>query len=412
MNSRAIQSDVLIVGAGPAGLACAIATARQGLHVEVIDAMKPPIDKACGEGLMPDSLEALAAIGFTDLDQILHQTESYLLRGIRFLGDQTSRHHTAAITEATFPQNPGRGIRRTILHQLLLDRATSLGVRFHWENSVQSIAPTTHGALIRSNRQTLRARYLIGADGPRSRVATWAGLTESSVHSRRIGLRQHFAIAPWTDFVEVYWSSVGQAYVTPNSGNEVCVAFIAKKKFASPEEALSHFPALRHQLAASTPRGPARGSITLGRDLRRVTSGNVALIGDASGSVDAITGEGMALCFRQAAILSLALKANDLTLYQQAHRRIQRFPRLMSRSLLLMDRSPRLREIALHAFQRHPWLFERLLQMHIGHSPSEPPAAGDCTSPAKGGTLSGPPPLHWHRHPCKLRLTPKEVGTP
>jgi menaquinone-9 beta-reductase len=367
MNVGRPACDVLIVGGGPAGLASAIAAARQGLQVEVIDAMKPPIDKACGEGLMPDSLEALAAIGFSNLDQTLRTTENHLLRGIRFIGHRTSPNRLTA--EAAFPQNPGRGIRRTVLHQILLDRAASLGVRFHWENSAQSIAPTAEGTLVHSNRQTLRARYLVGADGPGSRVAIWAGLTEAYIQSRRIGLRQHYTIAPWTDFVEVYWSNVGQAYVTPNSSNEVCVAFIANKKFPSSEAALSHFPVLRRQLTASHPNGPARGSITLGRKLRRVTSRNVALIGDASGSVDAVTGEGMALCFRQAAALSLALRANDLAQYQQAHRRIQRLPNLMSRSLLLMDRSPRLRDTVLRNFQRTPWLFERLLQMHIGHSP-------------------------------------------
>jgi flavin-dependent dehydrogenase len=368
MNVGRSACDVLIVGGGPAGLASAIASARQGLHVEVIDAMKPPIDKACGEGLMPDSLQALAAIGFTNLDQILSATENHRLRGIRFISDQPAPKHNAT-TEAAFPQAPGRGIRRTVLHQILLDRAASLGVRFHWENSVQSIAPTADGTVVHSNRQTLRARYLIGADGPCSRVATWAGLTEASIQSRRIGLRQRYVITPWTDFVEVYWSDIGQAYVTPNSSSEVCVAFIANKKFASSEQALSHFPTLRHHLARSQPNGPARGSITLGRKLRRVTHGNIALVGDASGSVDAVTGEGMALCFRQAAALSVALRANDLALYQQAHRRIQRLPTLMSRSLLLMDRSPLLRNRVLRTFQRNPWLFERLLQMHIGHCP-------------------------------------------
>src|SRR5207253_1938867 len=100
-----------------------------------------------------------------------------------------------------------------------------------------------------------------------------------------------------------------------------------------------------------------------------VTNGNIALIGDASGSVDAVTGEGMALCFRQAASLSTALRANDLALYQRAHRRIQRLPSRMSRTLLLMDRSPVLRDSVLRTFQRNPWLFERLLQIHIGQSP-------------------------------------------
>src|SRR5205823_5478095 len=123
-----------------------------------------------------------------------------------------------------------------------------------------------------------------------------------------------------------------------------------------------------HHLAASKPNGPARGSISLCRKLRRVTTGKIALIGDASGSVDAVTGEGMALCFRQAAALSSALRANDLALYQKAHRRIQRLPTLMSRGLLLMDRSPVLRDTVLRTFHRNPWLFERLLQLQIGQS--------------------------------------------
>jgi flavin-dependent dehydrogenase len=367
-NPPAWKADVVVVGAGPAGLASAIAAARQGLHVEVIDAAKPPIDKACGEGLMPDSIEALAAIGVTDLDRSLRAEESHPLCGIRFIGRETSANHFTT-AEALFPAAPGRGIRRTVLHQLLLDRASSFGVRFQWENSVLGIAPANDGITVHTNHKTLRARYLIGADGPISRVATWAGLTQASISSRRIGLRQHYAIAPWTEFVEVHWSDFGQAYVTPNSANEVCVAFIAHKKFASHAEALSHFPALHRRLVHARRSGPARGSITFVRRLQRVTSGNIALIGDASGSVDAITGEGMALCFRQAAALAPALRANNLAAYQQAHRRIQLRPTLMSRSLLLMDRYPRLRDQTLNVLQRNPWLFERLLRIHVGHSP-------------------------------------------
>jgi menaquinone-9 beta-reductase len=361
------QPDVAIVGAGPAGLSCAIAAANQGLQVDLIDAMQPGIDKACGEGLMPDSLAALAALGF-DLNQDLRNIETAPLRGIRFLNDQAPSAHTT--TEAAFPAGSGQGIRRTVLHQLLLDRATSLGVRFHWENSVQSIAQSADSTLVHTNHQTLRARYLIGADGHQSRIAKWAGLEKSSTHSRRIGLRQHYSVTPWTDFVEVYWSDQGQAYVTPISSSAVCVAFISNEKFPSAAHALRCFPALEHHLAGASTSGAPRGSITLGRTLNRVATSNIALVGDASGSVDAVTGEGMALCFRQAAALALALKADDLAAYQQAHRRIQRLPSLMSRSLLLMDRHPLLRDRALTTFERHPRLFDRLLQTHIGYAPA------------------------------------------
>jgi flavin-dependent dehydrogenase len=363
LTSFTTQPQVLIVGAGPAGLAAAIASASRGLHVEVVDTMQPPIDKACGEGLLPDAVRSLADLG-VNLNRDLRRVENHLLRGIRFHNGQAT---TSA--QASFPTSPGRGIRRTVLHQLLLDRALALGVRFHWQNSVQSIEPTPTGHLVRTNRQTLRARYLIGADGHHSRIAAWAGLTEATIHSVRIGLRQHFTIAPWTDFVEVYWSNHGQAYVTPTSANEVCVAFVANKKIPSVDHALTLFPSLQRHLASATRNGYPRGSITLDRTLRRITTNNIALIGDASGSVDAITGSGLGLCFRQAIALARSLHIEDLAVYERANLSIQRIPRIMSRSLLLMDRFPRLRALALSTFQRRPILLEYLLHLHIGHRP-------------------------------------------
>jgi flavin-dependent dehydrogenase len=359
MQPRPFQTDIFIAGAGPAGLASAIACALQGLEVHIADAMEPPIDKACGEGLLPDAVETLTSFGI-DLIHGPISEQTHALQGIRLLNDR------GTTAESLFPK-PGRGMRRTILHQLLLDRAIALGVRFHWKNSVQGIESTSTGVSVRTNRQLLHTRFLIAADGS-SRIATWAGLTRSTEYSRRIGLRQHYLAAPWSSFVEVHWSQHGQAYVTPTSNNELCVAFVSNRKLESPATALTLYPSLAARLHNASLGGSPRGSITLGRKLHRVATRNIALIGDASGSVDAITGEGLALCFRQAAALALAIKADNLALYQHAHRRIQRIPSLMSRALLLMGRSPRLRDRTLDIFQRNPRLFERLLQIHIGHS--------------------------------------------
>jgi flavin-dependent dehydrogenase len=364
--ARRSRADVVVVGAGPGGLACAIAAAREGLHVAVVDAIKPPIDKACGEGLMPGSLQSLATLGI-DLNGELDQTKSSVLRGIRFIS--TTRSGDRMTVQAAFPLHPGRGVRRTVLHQLLFDRASELGVRFHWQSSVHGIVPGRQDTLVLTNNEPLGTRYVIGADGLQSRIASWAGLTQARIHSRRIGLRQHYAIAPWTRFVEVYWSDHGQAYVTPISAGEISVAIIANEKIASLEQGLRQFPALQRHLAGAKVSSAPRGSVTLGRTLKRVVRGNIALIGDASGSVDAITGEGLSLCFRQAAALSHALKADNLAEYQSAHRKILRTPTLMSRAMLQMDRSAFLRDRALNLFQRSPKLFSRLLNIHIGHVP-------------------------------------------
>jgi menaquinone-9 beta-reductase len=365
---RSTDADVIVVGAGPAGLACAIASANLGLTVLVIDGMKPPIDKACGEGLMPDSLSALSALGI-DLHPL--SLKGAVLRGIRFLSDTGG---DPTVNQAPFPATPGLGIRRTVLHQLLVDRALALGVNFQWETVLLGITQHPHGNTVRTNhRQTgdslLHSRYLIGADGHQSRVAASAHFAPATTYSRRIGLRQHYAIAPWTDFVEVYWSRSAQAYVTPTGPSEVCVAYIADRKLPSPHLTLSQFPALERHLSSATPSDDPRGAVTLHRRRSRVISGNVALIGDASGSVDAITGEGLHLAFRQALALADALHAGDLTRYQLAHRSIQRLPHLMSRSMLLMHRSAFIRNKALSSFHRKPALFSRLLDLHVGHSP-------------------------------------------
>jgi flavin-dependent dehydrogenase len=377
--------DVFVVGGGPGGLAAAIAAAQHGLTVEVADGMTPPIDKACGEGLMPDTIAALTHLGIDP--RTLDKIDSHPLRGIRFLATDRSGQHLS--TQATFPEGEGRGIRRTLLHQLLLDRATALGVRFSWQTVVQKIEPGqkvepaqgpglgqggTRSRFqsrpqVRTSRHTVRPRFIIGADGHQSRVRAWAGLDRSVTSARRIGLRQHFAITPWIDLVEVYWSDHGQAYVTPVSPTEICIAFVADHKFSSIQHALSHFPQLQQRLRSARPSNTPRGSITLSRKLHRVTRGDIALIGDASGSVDAVTGEGLGLCFRQALALGEALRAGNLAQYQQAHLDLQRRPHFMARTMLLLDSSPRLRNRALNALQRRPQIFQQLLGIHVGQVP-------------------------------------------
>ena len=394
LHANQPEPDVFISGGGPAGLACAIACALKGLSVEVADGMAPPIDKACGEGLMPDTIAALTTLGVD-----LSSAESVPFRGIRFLG--IDRAGNPVSTQAIFSQpgteprtEPGPesepgvrglGMRRPLLHQLLLDRATELGVRFSWQTAVQAIQTQgiqrqgirpgqgTARSIVRTNRHTVRPRYIIGADGHRSRIRAWAGLDRASISARRIGLRQHFTLNPLTDvqsdLVEVYWSNSGQAYVTPISPTEICVAFVAHKKFPSVQHALNQFPQLQQSLQSATPSNTPRGAVTFSRKLHRVTRGNVALIGDASGSVDAVTGEGLGLCFRQAIALGEALCTGDLAHYQREHTRLRRMPHFMAQTMLLLDQSSQLRTRALKALERRPQIFQQLLRVHIGHAP-------------------------------------------
>ena len=85
------------------------------------------------------------------------------------------------------------------------------------------------------------------------------------------------------------------------------------------------------------------------------------LVGDASGSVDAITGEGLSQAFLQALALAEGLASGDLNAYQAEHRRLSRRAAAMSNALLLMDRFPWLRGVVLHGLAREPAVFRRLL---------------------------------------------------
>src|ERR1700691_1904174 len=101
--------DVLVVGGGPAGLATAIAARREDLSVVIADGAVPPIDKSCGEGLMPDGVELLRQMVVA-----IPEADASPCRGIRFVSEGIE-------AEAAFPRGPAHGIRRTHLHRALLD---------------------------------------------------------------------------------------------------------------------------------------------------------------------------------------------------------------------------------------------------------------------------------------------------
>lgn len=356
------STDVFVIGGGPAGLAAAIAATHLGLSVIVADGNKPPIDKPCGEGLMPDSIAALRRLGV-----VLERNDGFPLRGIKFVDHQHS-------VNAGFPSGAGVGLRRTILHRKMLDRAEALGVQFLWSTPVTGI---DGGLVSLAGKVAVASRWIVGADGGQSRVRRWAGLESAGRQKARIACRGHFVVAPWSEQVEIYWGDSTQAYVTPVSDAEVCVVIVSSEPTRDLQSALSEFPELTGRLNGQRPARPERGAFTTMRSLNKVFSGNVALIGDASGSVDAITGEGLSLSFQQAEALAQAMAQNDLTSYQTAHRRLARRPTFMARLLLLLDGRPRLRRRTVRAFENHPELFARLISVHVGEtSPAHFAATG------------------------------------
>ena len=334
--------DVLVAGGGPAGLATAIRCVQAGLSVTVAEPRTGPIDKACGEGLMPAAVTRLAALGVHPAGRPL--------RGIRYL-DGSHR------SDALFRHGPGLGVRRTTLHAALAARAAELEI---------AVLPrrvtgfTRRGGVVTA--AGVEARYLVAADGLHSAIRRAAGLDPPPARHTRFGLRRHYHVAPWTDLVEVHWSRDAEAYITPVAEDQVGVAVLGggRGDFSS---RLAAFPALRERLAGAAPASEVRGAGPLRQDVRRRTAGNVLLVGDASGYLDALTGEGIGAALAQAAVLADCVAAGRPDAYERAWRRASRRSWLLTSGLLWARHQPLLAPRIVPAAQHLPRLFAIIVNL-------------------------------------------------
>jgi flavin-dependent dehydrogenase len=350
MDGQMSKMDVAVLGGGPAGLAAALALRQRGCSVALYDARYPPIDKACGEGLMPESVRLLQGLGIT-----LGSEDGAEFAGISF-HDESSAAHGA------FSSGKGLGVRRTRLHSRMAARAVEMGIALHWGAVVRALPGNGFAAA----GSPIHANAFVIADGLCSALAAAAGFREQRCSSTRYASRQPFRCAPWSNSVEVHWGRHEQLYVTPVGEHEVSIALLTSDPRRRVCDALPEFSEVAWRLANAAATSSVRGAVTRTRTLREVLRGNVAVLGDASGSVDAITGEGLLSAFRQARALSDALAAGKLERYAAAHQRIARNPRRMARLLLLLDRHPRLEKHFTAALANRPESFAALLRVHLG----------------------------------------------
>jgi flavin-dependent dehydrogenase len=388
--------DVLVVGGGPVGLATAICCAQQGLSVTVAEPRPGPVDKACGEGVLPAAVRRLAALGVAP--------DGHPLRGIRYLD---ARHQV----DAPFRHGDGLGVRRTVLHAALAERAAELGI---------TVIPHRVSGFDRHPGHVtaagIEARYLVAADGLHSTIrrvlerespsGNGPGDSARAVVSRtgapgtgtfrlgagrhpappRYGLRRHYRVAPWTDLVEVYWSAGAEAYVTPVSPDNVGVALLFAKppRPSSPDGSVSPagtgrgtrdvsgtdgdyaarlaaFPALLDRMGGAPPASEVRGAGPLRHDVTRRVYGRVLLVGDASGYLDALTGEGIGVGLAQADALAHCLAADRPEQYERAWRRVSGPAWRFTATLLWSRNQPLLSPRIVPTAQRLPWLMSALV---------------------------------------------------
>ncbi len=334
--------DLLVAGAGPVGLVTAIHAAGAGLVVTVVEPRVGTIDKACGEGLMPGALTHLSRIGV--------DPKGADFFGIRYIsGDRSA--------EARFSGGPGRGVRRTVLHDSLMLRAKGLGINFV-EGRVQEIVQN----LDHIEAEGIRARYLIGADGLHSNVRSQIGLqaVAKNKQRQRYGIRQHFEVAPWADVVEVHWLPNAEVYVTPVDENTVGVAILGGTGLNF-EKVIGQIPQLAEHLNSVPSASKLRGAGPLRQRVRARSAGRVLLVGDASGYVDALTGEGLQVGFAEAEAAVRAVLVNDLKIYEAHWRRVTRSYRLLAGGLLWASSNRVIRPAIVPSAQALPPVFRLLV---------------------------------------------------
>lgn len=347
-----MQTDALIIGGGPAGLATAIAARQRGLDVAVIEHREPPIDKACGEGLLPEGVAALRQLG-VELDANV----AHPLGGLQFSdGDRNA--------QAAFVQGEAWGVRRTALHRMLIERAKDCGAELLWGAKVAAFSQNS----AQTNRDEIRYKWLVGADGAHSAVRKHLGISLRPRGRARFGFRRHYQLAPWTNFVEVHWTKHSQLNLTPAGAGEICVSLLTADPKLRIGSALNFFPGVAERFRGAPVLSSDRGAVITGRQASAVFSGNSVLVGDAAGTVDAITGLGVGLAFQQAVALADGMARDDLAAYAAAHERMMRTPLMTSRLLLWMSASPLVRRKVIKLFSRRPRLFPDMLNAHTGEA--------------------------------------------
>lgn len=335
--------DLLVAGGGPAGLATAMYATQAGLEAVVIDRRRAPIDKACGEGMMPHTVGHLRALG------VVPRGKAF--RGITYLDSKRS-------VRADFTGGAGLGMRRTALHQAMTDAAEAAGVRII-EGDIGEVSQDETS--VRCGE--IRARYLAAADGLHSPIRRSLGLDLPSRGRRRWGIRRHFEMAPWSDTVEVYWSadSMSEAYVTPVADDCVGVAILTSQqgKFG---DHLIDFPRLAARLDGAS-HGADRAAGPLRQRVRDRVAGRVLLVGDAAGYVDALTGEGLGIAFGGAEVLVKSVLADDPGGYDRQWRQMSRRYRFLTAGLLEASGLKPVRSLIVPAADALPKAFSGIVNL-------------------------------------------------
>ncbi len=359
-----MRYDVAIVGAGPAGSATAIALARTGARVVVVDRSVFPRDKPCAEYLSPAAEPLLADLGVLDT---LAAACPNRLRGFRIFAPN-GRMFQGDFAATTGPDGTslfetGLVIPRSRLDATIVQGARLAGAEMREGWRLAQVERIDGGWRLTpvGAAEPIEARLLVAADGLHSTVARRLGLHEVS-RMRKIALVAHMrGIRGVGGYGEMHVAGrryVGVAPMEP--GGDLCnVAMVVDERRDGPHiagkpqqfllDALQTFPLLRERLG---PLMVERQTLTISRlsvRARRLSDARLLLVGDATGYYDPFTGEGIYHALKSAELVAAvarpALLADDLSAarlaaYDRAHAETFRGKRMIEQIIQSAVQAP------------------------------------------------------------------------
>ncbi len=362
-----LDADVAVVGAGPAGAAAALFAAQSGRRVVVFDRATFPRDKACGEGLMPPGPRILAELGLHDavLGAGAPRIEGVVIAA--------AGHHGG---RSDFPRGEtGLGVRRLRFDAVLSSRLEQHPrIDYHQGVTVERAEPGQVPRLVTSVGE-VRARVVAVADGLRSGLRRRLGWTRGPRPPHRYGVIGHWRGAfPPDPWIRLTIHSGFETYRAPVGPDEHLVALLC-----SHDRMSSFANGLTEQYRDSvleTHRDLAEADLSPGvsavgpfrHRASTVARQGIFLVGDASGFIDPITGEGLASGLEQARAFNQALAhPHPEPEYRRLHRGITRNRWRLTALLVYLASDPGRVARAMRGLTRRPSVMPALLGINLGY---------------------------------------------
>ena len=333
--------DVLVVGGGPSGAACAYWLAEAGHDVLVVEKKSYPREKTCGDGLTPRAVRQLEDMGLGGVLAGHHRFGG--LRSIAF----------GKTLELEWPDTPGFPrygyvITRHDLDQIVAERAEKAGATV-WDGT-EAVAPVHEGgrlvgAVLKRKgeggpvEEEVRARYVVVADGSLSRFGRSLGTTRNRAYPLGMAIRGYYTSPrhdePWIEsHLDVRDAAgdvlPGYGWIFPlgdgriNVGVGLLSTFRGWKDVNTSKlmEAFTHHAPASWDIRPETSCGPPTGGkLPMGLSVGPRTGPGWLVAGDAGGLINPFNGEGIAYAYetgRMAAeAVAGAMAGGDLATYDQ-----------------------------------------------------------------------------------------------